>query len=178
MSVYFSGRKYGDRGDGYYVCGRRYLHRDRWSKEYGEIPEGCVIHHIDHDPSNNDISNLELMTETQHLKYHANHPDGVADRARKWRRENKQHDHVCTVCGKAYTSIFPEGPHAKYCSTDCLQVQYRRNQRAKEGREPIVEFTAGEKVCKYCGKTYITNHRRKSLYCSSKCKNKDRPKRN
>ena len=174
MAVRFEGKNYSDRGDGYFMNqtkeGKKYLHREVWAAHYGEIPEGCVIHHMDHDPSNNDISNLELMTETQHLRYHANCPGGVADRARRWREENKQYGHKCVVCGKEFTSIFPPGPHALYCGMDCSQVQHRRRQRAKSGKDPIVEFTPGEKICKQCGKTYTTSHRRKSLYCSKQCR--------
>lgn len=35
------------------------------------IPDGCVIHHIDFDWTNNNISNLQLMTEEDHRKLHA-----------------------------------------------------------------------------------------------------------
>jgi hypothetical protein len=35
-----------------------------------------VIHHIDHNPKNNDISNLELTTRSKHGKHHAK-PDSI-----------------------------------------------------------------------------------------------------
>ena len=35
-----------------------------------EIPEGFVVHHIDQDPKNNDINNLQLMTMQAHTKLH------------------------------------------------------------------------------------------------------------
>ena len=35
-----------------------------------EIPEGFVVHHIDQDPKNNDINNLQLMTIQAHTKLH------------------------------------------------------------------------------------------------------------
>jgi hypothetical protein len=35
-----------------------------------EMPEGYVIHHIDLDPTNNDIENLQLMTPSDHTKLH------------------------------------------------------------------------------------------------------------
>lgn len=56
------------------------------TKEYGQIleshfvflkfhnleyvPEGYVIHHKDHNPQNNNIDNLELMSLSQHSSYH------------------------------------------------------------------------------------------------------------
>lgn len=36
-----------------------------------EIPRGYCIHHIDHNPYNNDIDNLQLMTLSEHTKLHA-----------------------------------------------------------------------------------------------------------
>ena len=33
------------------------LHTYVWEKHNGPVPEGYDIHHIDHDPSNNDIEN-------------------------------------------------------------------------------------------------------------------------
>lgn len=34
------------------------------------LPEGYEIHHIDHDPGNNDISNLMLVTPEEHKQIH------------------------------------------------------------------------------------------------------------
>ena len=41
-----------------------------WELHYGEIPEGYHIHHIDFDKSNNDISNLQLMSKEEHMQLH------------------------------------------------------------------------------------------------------------
>jgi len=41
-----------------------------WEAINGPILKGHVIHHIDHNPANNDISNLKLMTRLEHDKYH------------------------------------------------------------------------------------------------------------
>ena len=37
---------------------------------FEEIPPGYVIHHLDHDPLNDDISNLALMEKHQHSSHH------------------------------------------------------------------------------------------------------------
>lgn len=46
------------------------LHRLIYEEEYGKIPDGCIIHHIDGDKLNNDISNLTVMTPSEHTILH------------------------------------------------------------------------------------------------------------
>lgn len=50
---------------------KQYEHRIIWEKYYGKIPEGYIVHHIDGNKLNNNIENLQLMTETEHAKRHA-----------------------------------------------------------------------------------------------------------
>jgi len=40
---------------------------------FKEIPAGYVIHHLDNDPLNDDISNLVLMQKHHHAPYHWKH---------------------------------------------------------------------------------------------------------
>ena len=35
-----------------------------------DVPKGYIIHHVDRNKRNNDISNLQLMTEKDHVKLH------------------------------------------------------------------------------------------------------------
>lgn len=49
---------------------REYVHRIVWEESYGSIPEGYVIHHIDGNKENNEISNLELKASGSHIKEH------------------------------------------------------------------------------------------------------------
>lgn len=42
-----------------------------WIEKNGDIPEGMVIHHIDGDKNNNDISNLILMDSIEHARLHS-----------------------------------------------------------------------------------------------------------
>ena len=57
---------------GYYrLSGNKLLHRQVWEDFYGQkIPDGYVLHHIDENPHNNSIKNLQLMTEEEHLRHH------------------------------------------------------------------------------------------------------------
>lgn len=45
-------------------------YRQVWEKEYGKIPKGYEIHHIDGDRSNNDISNLKCVSIDEHYNIH------------------------------------------------------------------------------------------------------------
>lgn len=47
-----------------------YCHRHIWESNFGKIPKGMVIHHIDGNTKNNSIENLRLMTQSDHLKLH------------------------------------------------------------------------------------------------------------
>ncbi len=41
-----------------------------WERNYGEVPDGMQIHHIDGNKQNNDISNLQLVTPLEHKRIH------------------------------------------------------------------------------------------------------------
>lgn len=45
-------------------------HRTIYEAAFGPIPEGYVIHHINHDPTDNRIENLQMMIERDHLRTH------------------------------------------------------------------------------------------------------------
>ncbi len=70
------------RKDGYYYISTKknngaLLHRLVYEKHYGPIPKGFVVHHIDGDKSNFDISNLVLLSNSNHHSLHmkgTNHP--------------------------------------------------------------------------------------------------------
>ena len=57
--------------DGYYECttiDRLMLHNHNWEKENGKIPNGYELHHIDLIKTNNDVLNLQLVTQKNILK--------------------------------------------------------------------------------------------------------------
>ena len=60
-----------------------------WEKHHGAIPLGMQIHHKDFDKTNNDISNLQLVTPLEHKRLHSGCRliDGV------WEKP-------CSVCGE------------------------------------------------------------------------------
>ena len=67
----YDGIKFTLRNNGYYAAttGKRLqMHRYIYEKYNGKIPEGYDIHHKDRDRSNNDITNLELLTKSEHAR--------------------------------------------------------------------------------------------------------------
>ena len=71
----YMGKKYAqDKKTGYYVCTsgeRKRLHVAMWEAKYGrEVPEGCVIHHLDWNKSNNTVENLVCLTIREHERVH------------------------------------------------------------------------------------------------------------
>jgi alpha-D-ribose 1-methylphosphonate 5-triphosphate diphosphatase PhnM len=77
-------------------------HRWVWEQTNGPIPKGYVIHHIDHDKTNNDISNLQCLTVREHHQLHAEQegkqtyesPEAYlaahAEYQRQWRQANRE----------------------------------------------------------------------------------------
>jgi hypothetical protein len=50
--------------------GWRKEHIAVWERFNGLLHEGCVVHHLDGDKQNNDISNLDMMTSQKHGSIH------------------------------------------------------------------------------------------------------------
>lgn len=51
------------------------LHRQIWIDNNGSIPKGHVIHHIDGNPLDNEISNLEMILHSAHTRMHSQEPE-------------------------------------------------------------------------------------------------------
>jgi len=67
----FNEVKYTLRNTGYYArtdSKRTQMHRDVWEYTNSKIPPNHDIHHVDHDRTNNDITNLELYTKSEHAR--------------------------------------------------------------------------------------------------------------
>lgn len=70
-SIIYNNIKFSDDGTGHYRNRKKgYIHRYIWEKYNNPIPNGYVIHHKDEDPSNNEIDNLQLMTNSEHVILH------------------------------------------------------------------------------------------------------------
>jgi hypothetical protein len=148
-------------GGKFYKCGRywsgkkkahgeQYLHRAVWVAAYGPIPEGRHIHHIDGNPDNNAIENLEIMGASEHMSEHANRPARIeyakwhmetrvrpraiewhgSKEGRKWHIEQGKRnaelpprfEHVCEICGERFLS---KTRKTRMCSRRCRAKEFR-----------------------------------------------------
>lgn len=154
VTQWFNGRRYRlHKNQRYYKTSIKkknvYLHRAVWEYHNGAIPEGLMIDHIDRDRSNNNISNLRLVTpkgnraniSDEHKEmYRQRMINYNSQQSGKWwqdkersakRAENLSKSwanrpmiaKVCLLCSKGF-----EAKHnsAVYCSKECRQENYFR----------------------------------------------------
>lgn len=188
VTYYFYGR--------YYSCSpeslglgdkrNRYLHRAVWRHHFGDIPPGMAVHHVDHDRTNNDVSNLELLPRSEHCSYHTRKrlrdgdpsftksielareaakawhgsPEGLA-----WHREHGKSTWegrvreaaTCAHCGKGY-AVFLSASKRGFCSPACQSAARRASGVDDEAR-----------VCLVCGGAFTVNRYAKTKTCSKAC---------
>lgn len=105
------------------------LHHAVYEFYKGKIPSGKVIHHIDHNPLNNDIGNLVAVTPSEHQKLHPEklseyktreHASKVWFTKSNWDERRRKVDETlsnerwkCQQCGAEYT---PTNVHQRFCS--------------------------------------------------------------
>lgn len=121
------------------------LHRAVFAYYNGEeLIAGSDIHHMDINPANNNINNLQLLTRAKHQTIHSEH------------RMETPLERVCPICGKIFIR---KEPHSKYCSRKCY-IQSKRT------------FQSQEKICPICLRKFSTiADNPKQKYCSRACAN-------
>lgn len=122
------------------------MHRFVWAYFNGEIPGGYEIHHRDFNKENNDISNLELLTEAEHRKIHAEH--------KKNRAVPQNATFVCAFCGKEFKAV--NRGNNTYCSSQC-------RKKANHAQDKV------ERICLVCGKVFWSEKYKHARFCSKKC---------
>lgn len=182
-----------DKKTGYYLSSKKIngkrtrLHIYVWSFFNGEIPKGYHIHHIDGDKSNNEISNLDIMSRHNHLSFHGekytkenyesvinNLNKKVIPKAKEWhkseqgRKWHKEHYELMKsslykekefICENCGKKFIAiDNGINKFCSNAC-----KTKARLKSGVDDE------ERGCEICGKTFITNKYRKKKTCSKEC---------
>lgn len=130
---------------------RSYLHRDIYTAHYGPIPQGWHVHHIDHNPLNNDPSNLAAISAEDHLKHHGQHIEAFVN--------------ICDECGKEYGA---KRVGARWCSPACKQRRRRRD--GVTYKRPLKGHMAETRNCVLCGAEY-TAKKPWARYCGMQCRN-------
>ena len=148
-----------DRNERYYLSTttngpRRRLHQVVWYYYNGDIPEGKVIHHIDFNPKNNSIKNLQCLTPKEHITIHAANPTpkqikhraNFSNISKAWHNspEGKLHHTtiqkkildareavpmICKNCSKVYDTKFPW--ISIFCNKECREEWYKLNRGNK-----------------------------------------------
>jgi hypothetical protein len=153
----FNGKKYYlYEGERYFSKGSTRLHTEVWKYYKGDIPKGYHVHHVDGNTSNNDISNLNLILASLHLRYEGkkrfkNNPEWAKDfhakgiekakewhaseEGREWHRKHSikgwiNRDYrtlVCEICEKEYQTR--HAGVSKYCHQNCKATALRRRRK-------------------------------------------------
>lgn len=190
---WINGRKFTrDDKTGYYQNSslRIRAHRYVWELNYGKIPDGYDIHHKDGDKSNNDISNLELITRSDHMRLHGaqlteeqkaerrrNLIENAGPRAAEWHKSSEgrewHRDHYEKMKASLHRKktmtcencgkefVARDNGRTRFCSNACKSAW-----RRKSGVDDV------ERVCPVCGKTFKINKYSKQKACSRSCANK------
>ena len=125
------------------------LHQAVYEYYKGEIPKGYHVHHKDHNKENNDISNLELMTNSEHQKLHF---------AQMSNEEKKEKLGKFMSAGiKAATEWHKTNPMSKQIHSESAKKGWQ-NKESKEH------------TCIHCGEKFYTKTN-ECKFCSQKCKN-------
>ena len=189
----YNGHKFNkDDRTGYYLSTapingrRRRLHRYVWETENGkQVPTGYDVHHVDKNKNNNDISNLVLLSKSEHQSKHQHImseeelnarskrvakymlPKAIewhkSEEGREWHRKHgrdvaknlKPVKYICTYCGKEFMT---KNRYGKDQNTFCSN-----NCKSAYRRASGVDNT--ERACLYCGNIFITNKYSKAKYC-------------
>jgi len=104
------------------------------------VTKNLDIHHIDTDKTNNDISNLQLLTKSEHQRIHR-------------LMDKKNFTGICSNCGKEFKS---RNKSARFCSKEC-------------SRQTKFTHYYEERICKVCGKKFNVRKDAKSACCSVEC---------
>lgn len=174
---------------GYFVNPRTnmLMHRFIWMCEKGDIPEGYDVHHLDHNKFNNDISNLTLLTRSEHIKQHfedssEEFKEKTRDNMRKARFSDKCIEYHLSEAGRKQKSdtlkdCWKSGKMYKPVTYTCEICGKQYNKRRSEAKHRFCseacrikfEFPSRNLVCPICHKEFISKAGSAAITCSKRC---------
>lgn len=188
-----------DKKSGYYISSKPIndgkkilLHRYVWQKHNGAIPEGFIVHHIDENKENNEISNLTLMSLSEHSSKHAKKriaadPEKYAkdfvnrtnEKSKEWHKSeagkewHKMHGKVLVDARNASKDIVRTceycGKEYKVSEIDSSRSKFC-SKRCKAANRRALHLDDVPRECIICGKTFMTDKYGKAKTCSKDCK--------
>jgi hypothetical protein len=144
----FNGKEYRlYKDENYFSRGRKRLHTEVWKFYKGDIPKGYHVHHVDGNSHNNDISNLNIVLASLHMRFEG-----------KKRFKNN--------------SEWAKEFHAKgiECAKEWHASKEGREWHSEHGKKMWINREYKTKVCQVCSKEYKTRHNGPSKYCHQNCK--------
>lgn len=183
-------RNYYRPGGGHIINGVAALHREIWMDNYGPIPSGYHIHHLDNNPLNNEIENLACVSGDDHQSLHGDKtktPEYIESRgilldrirplAAEWHKSDE---------GRAWHRASAQQMHEKYSGRtvvkECaycgkeFEAKYlfaSRSVYCSNGCKSSARRKSGidneTRVCAYCGDEFSSNKYSKTKFCSGSC---------
>lgn len=176
----------------YFICSKgkdnrvRRLHQAIWEHHNGPIPKGYHIHHKDGNTLNNDIANLECLSNKDHRRTHwtpeeseraRKHAESIRPLAKEWhasetgREWHKKHardvwdgmpikKHTCSVCRNEFESRSNRAI-VRFCGLNCKMQSFRNRKKGTL-----------QKTCTRCSTPFATSPIQPSEYCSHSCATK------
>lgn len=134
------------------VNGKLYQHHYVMGEHIGRpLRDGECVHHIDRDRTNNNLSNLRLMTASDHAKLHA-----IEDRG--YRAETR----FCRKCSKEL--IVSVKSSQVYCSRKCCDLDSRLFEIDPQELRALVWSMPTTKVAKILGVSDVAVSQRCKKY--------------
>lgn len=160
------------------------LHRAVWESVHGPIPDGHHIHHIDHNPGNNDVSNLACLTVAEHRAQHewgdeqlerqAEHLARIRHLTKEWHASDAGREVHRRIGALAYRDFVPEPKPCKQCSTVFTpgligNRDYFCSNNCKSAHRRASGVDNVDRDCCVCGKSFRVNRYSTSKSCSRSC---------
>lgn len=195
MTIIYNGKKYTcvpnhkDKRRRYLASttnrGEKYLHRQVWIDNFGQIPKGYHIHHKDENIYNNDIANLACISRVDHFLEHKEQTMSWSrseenkknlrkhqPKASLWMKTDEAKRHfrqigkknalnsivkrTCATCESEFDGC-ELIKEAKFCSKKCKSIYFGKQKKTIN--------------CVVCGKSAEIYKYSKSKACSMSCTN-------
>ncbi len=174
-----------DESTGYYLSTtptkngkRQRMHVYVWEQAHGPVPEGCEIHHVNGDRSDNRIENLQALVAYDHKRLHGlAHKDDLlevhdlgieaakawhgSEDGHKWhllqyeKTKDRMHAPVLKKCEHCGSEFYDRSGHGRFCNNKCKAAHRRAS-----GVDNI------ERVCVVCGSLFMSNKYNGSKACT------------